>query len=395
MDDANLYDEIVSVARELYEKSGRAEGCDLENWLEAERIVRARYATEENNTSEAVETSNMKYIEDERSVRDSSYSKIINISNSRAAREITKKLEREESIKRLLLLRKNEKICLKSLNLFETELKMIDEELQKASDEMNQKKIRFSEIEKELIILNSRKSNFDHRKKISASISLFSFLIFIGMFIWYFKPIAFLFGFLFSWLAVYSSFNYLNSHKLESFVSKKKQENTKLITDLEKLRQAELFCKNKHNQKVDMIEKQRTELEAIATKISDIRRSIVASEEKEKIHYEIFEQDRDNILIEEKRKYERSAFVKPIKYSLRDTRGEISALIPGNGVSVDISEGGLGMITDYALKKGDILFFEEEIKINKITPIASLVKWTKEIERNKYRAGLVFSMVCS
>ncbi len=395
MDDANLYDEIVSVARELYEKSGRVEGHDLENWLEAERIVRARYATKENNTSEAVETINMKYIEDERSVHDSSYSKIINIGDSRAAREITKKLEREESIKRLLLLRKNEKICLKSLDLFETELKMIDEELHKASNEINQKKTRLSEIERELIILNSRKNNFDHRKKIAASISLFSFLIFIGMFIWYFKPIAFLFGFLFSWLAVYSSFNYLNSHKLESFVSKKKQENTKLITDLEKLRQAELFCKNKHNQKVDMIEKQRTELEAIATKISDIRRSIVASEEKEKIHYEIFEQDRDNILIEEKRKYERSAFVKPIKYSLRDTHGEISALIPGKGVSVDISEGGLGMITDYALKKGDILFFEEEIKINKITPIASLVKWTKEIERNKYRAGLVFSMVCS
>jgi c-di-GMP-binding flagellar brake protein YcgR len=70
-------------------------------------------------------------------------------------------------------------------------------------------------------------------------------------------------------------------------------------------------------------------------------------------------------------------------------------LIPGNGVSVDISEGGLGMITDHALNKGDILFFEkeikeEEIKINKIAPVAAIVRWAKEIEQNKYRAGLVF-----
>ena len=53
------------------------------------------------------------------------------------------------------------------------------------------------------------------------------------------------------------------------------------------------------------------------------------------------------------------------------------------------------MITDHVLKKGDILFFEEGIKINKITPIASIVRWVKEIEQNKYRAGLVFGTVCS
>lgn len=36
----NSYEETVKVASELYEKSGRAEGCDLENWLKAERIVK-------------------------------------------------------------------------------------------------------------------------------------------------------------------------------------------------------------------------------------------------------------------------------------------------------------------------------------------------------------------
>jgi len=35
------YEETIKVASELYEKSGRVEGRDIDNWLEAERIVRA------------------------------------------------------------------------------------------------------------------------------------------------------------------------------------------------------------------------------------------------------------------------------------------------------------------------------------------------------------------
>ncbi len=40
----NLQEEIAMVARELYDKSGRVEGRDRENWLEAEKIVLARHA---------------------------------------------------------------------------------------------------------------------------------------------------------------------------------------------------------------------------------------------------------------------------------------------------------------------------------------------------------------
>lgn len=40
MDDINLYKEIFTVARDLYERSGRIEGHDLDNWLEAEKIVK-------------------------------------------------------------------------------------------------------------------------------------------------------------------------------------------------------------------------------------------------------------------------------------------------------------------------------------------------------------------
>ncbi len=41
------YDEIARIARELYEKSGGIEGRDLDNWLEAERIVMEQYKEQE------------------------------------------------------------------------------------------------------------------------------------------------------------------------------------------------------------------------------------------------------------------------------------------------------------------------------------------------------------
>ena len=40
MMDVNLHDEIFVLARHLYERSGRIAGSELNNWLEAERIVK-------------------------------------------------------------------------------------------------------------------------------------------------------------------------------------------------------------------------------------------------------------------------------------------------------------------------------------------------------------------
>jgi hypothetical protein len=34
-----MYDQIAKVAYSIYEKNGKVEGRDLDNWLEAERIV--------------------------------------------------------------------------------------------------------------------------------------------------------------------------------------------------------------------------------------------------------------------------------------------------------------------------------------------------------------------
>ncbi|OHE60123.1 MAG: hypothetical protein A2Z47_09455 [Thermodesulfovibrio sp. RBG_19FT_COMBO_42_12] len=39
-----LYDEVAKVAYDLHEKRGRVHGYDMDDWLEAERIVLERYA---------------------------------------------------------------------------------------------------------------------------------------------------------------------------------------------------------------------------------------------------------------------------------------------------------------------------------------------------------------
>ncbi len=43
----DLHDEIARVACEIYEKGGRIQGRELENWLEAECIVLSRHASQE------------------------------------------------------------------------------------------------------------------------------------------------------------------------------------------------------------------------------------------------------------------------------------------------------------------------------------------------------------
>jgi metal-dependent amidase/aminoacylase/carboxypeptidase family protein len=42
----NIHDEIAKSAYELFESSGGMYGCELENWLEAEKIVMERHAKE-------------------------------------------------------------------------------------------------------------------------------------------------------------------------------------------------------------------------------------------------------------------------------------------------------------------------------------------------------------
>jgi hypothetical protein len=48
---SNLFELTTKVASELYEKNGRQEGRDAENWIEAERIVQAAMDLINNNSN--------------------------------------------------------------------------------------------------------------------------------------------------------------------------------------------------------------------------------------------------------------------------------------------------------------------------------------------------------
>jgi len=52
----DLYEEIAKVAYKLYEKSGYIDGRDLDNWLEAERVVMARLSEEQKKSEKKTGT---------------------------------------------------------------------------------------------------------------------------------------------------------------------------------------------------------------------------------------------------------------------------------------------------------------------------------------------------
>ncbi len=89
------------------------------------------------------------------------------------------------------------------------------------------------------------------------------------------------------------------------------------------------------------------------------------------------------------RKFTRTPFITPVKYSVSVLDMKELKRIHDTAVSVDISTGGLGILTDYPLEEGHVLAFENETRINDITSRAAIVKWTGIIN-NKYRVGLMF-----
>jgi len=94
----------------------------------------------------------------------------------------------------------------------------------------------------------------------------------------------------------------------------------------------------------------------------------------------------------ERRKYERRPYVKPLRYYLKASHMDKLKVneIENEGVSFDISEGGIGMITHDPLNEGDILFFKDEIKVNGFAAKSSTVRWAREIEESRCRVGLKF-----
>ena len=90
------------------------------------------------------------------------------------------------------------------------------------------------------------------------------------------------------------------------------------------------------------------------------------------------------------RKDTRTSFVTPVRYSVSVLEIRELRRIYDTAVSVDISTGGLGILTDYPLEEGHVLTFEDEINMNGITAKSAIVRWSGKLNGNNYRVGLKF-----
>ena len=91
------------------------------------------------------------------------------------------------------------------------------------------------------------------------------------------------------------------------------------------------------------------------------------------------------------REYTRNYFVKQIRFFVNSHGKGDDNLNNETAVSVDISKGGIGIFTTYPLKEGQILTFEDEIRNRRIKGKSAVVRWSSQVNDNRYRAGLQFT----
>jgi CheY-like chemotaxis protein len=87
-----------------------------------------------------------------------------------------------------------------------------------------------------------------------------------------------------------------------------------------------------------------------------------------------------------KRRFMRRPAAKTFKYTISVPEPEDLKLLHLEGSMIDISDGGMGMRTDYPLEPGRLLSFSEEVGHK-----AGIVRWCTHLEEgNAYRAGIQF-----
>lgn len=58
VDEQALREQVAQKAYELYEKRGRSDGCDVEDWLEAERLVLDQLGSERSTSEQSTKRAN-------------------------------------------------------------------------------------------------------------------------------------------------------------------------------------------------------------------------------------------------------------------------------------------------------------------------------------------------
>ena len=89
-----------------------------------------------------------------------------------------------------------------------------------------------------------------------------------------------------------------------------------------------------------------------------------------------------NVQHDKSRKYDRRPFTQTIDYSLSITESNKRKWLNLKGMTVDISDTGIGIQTDYPLAPGHMLWFNSGIEEK-----AGFVKWSTKID-NEYRVGI-------
>jgi hypothetical protein len=80
----------------------------------------------------------------------------------------------------------------------------------------------------------------------------------------------------------------------------------------------------------------------------------------------------------------------PVQYSVVISKLMEFKKITDSAVAVDISRGGIGLLTRFLLETGHVMIFDNQIKINGITAKIGVVRWVDRSNNCKYRVGLKF-----
>lgn len=92
----------------------------------------------------------------------------------------------------------------------------------------------------------------------------------------------------------------------------------------------------------------------------------------------------------EKRNNHRSSFPHPISFDMLGGKGEEFENVSCRGKGVDISEGGIGMITDQTLEKGMVIrVLLPTVEGGTAVPVFSVICWS-EAAGPRFRVGLQF-----
>ena len=92
----------------------------------------------------------------------------------------------------------------------------------------------------------------------------------------------------------------------------------------------------------------------------------------------------------ELREHARSPLEITVQYSVIVSKFRALEKITDTAVSVDISRGGIGLLTRFLLEAGHVMVFNNEIDVDGMTARIAVVKWVDRSDDTRYRVGLKF-----